>query len=235
MNQPEKEYKPPCNPAIETIGLLKSYMLADQEIPILHGLDITINRGEFVAIMGPSGSGKSTLMNMLGCLDRPTMGEVRINNRNISELSDSEIAKLRGLEIGFVFQNFNLISRMNAFENVLLPTYENSKDNVDPEKRGIELLELVGLGNRMSHKPSEMSGGQCQRVAIARSLINNPSIILADEPTGNLDSKTSLEIMNLFSELHRQGSTVIMITHDPQTAEYASRAIHLKDGYIENN
>ncbi|APH39673.1 ABC transporter ATP-binding protein [Methanohalophilus halophilus] len=235
MHQHEREYKTPYNPAIETIGLLKSYRLADQEIPILHGLDLTINRGEFVAIMGPSGSGKSTLMNMLGCLDRPTMGEVRIDNRNISELSDSEIAKLRGLEIGFVFQNFNLISRMNALENVLLPTYENSKDNVEPEKRGIELLELVGLGNRMDHKPSEMSGGQCQRVAIARSLINSPSIILADEPTGNLDSKTSLEIMKLFSKLHRQGSTVIMITHDPETAEYASRTIHLKDGYIENN
>ncbi|KGK97754.1 ABC transporter ATP-binding protein [Methanococcoides methylutens] len=220
---------------IETIDLKKSYYLTDVEVPILHGININVKKGDFVAIMGPSGSGKSTLMNMLGCLDRPTEGHVMVMGMDINMISDMELAKLRGMEIGFVFQNFSLVSRLSALQNVLLPTYANRRSDIDVNERARQLLDLVGLSDRMDHKPTELSGGQSQRVAIARALINDPAIILADEPTGNLDSKTSIEIMELFSELHRKGSTIIMITHDPETSAYADRTIHVKDGYIENN
>ncbi|MCM1986865.1 ABC transporter ATP-binding protein [Methanococcoides seepicolus] len=220
---------------METIGLKKSYYLSDMEVPILHDINITVKKGEFIAIMGPSGSGKSTLMNLLGCLDRPSEGQVLVMGKDINSISESELAKLRGLEIGFVFQNFNLVSRLTALQNVLLPTHANRRIDVNVNQRAKQLLGLVGLDDRMEHRPTELSGGQSQRVAIARALINEPAIILADEPTGNLDSKTSVEIMELFSELHRNGSTIIMITHDPETSAYADRTIHVKDGYIENN
>ncbi len=216
-------------------GLKKSYFLGDMEVPILHGIDLSIKRGEFVAIMGPSGSGKSTLMNMIGCLDRPTGGKVLLMGKDTGSITDNELAELRGFEIGFVFQNFNLIPRLSAYENIMLPTYSNTKQGMDTSGRARELLKLVGLDDRMGHRPSELSGGQRQRVAIARSLINDPSLILADEPTGNLDSKTSEEIMGLFSDLHKKGRTIVMITHDPEMEPYVDRVVRIKDGYIENN
>lgn len=223
------------NSVIEISDLKKSYFLGEMEVPILHGIDLYIKKGEFVAIMGPSGSGKSTLMNMIGCLDRPTSGKVRLMGKDISSISDNELAELRGFEIGFVFQNFNLISRLSAYENVLFPTYSNSKKGVNNAQRAKDLLKLVSLEDRMSHRPSELSGGQRQRVAIARALINDPSLILADEPTGNLDSKTSAEIMEIFSDLHKKGRTIVMITHDSEMAQYVDRVVHIKDGYIHNN
>lgn len=234
-NQTEQKMKGIPDKVMETIGLKKSYYLSDMEVPILHDINITVKKGEFIAIMGPSGSGKSTLMNLLGCLDRPSEGQVLVMAKDINSISESELAKLRGLEIGFVFQNFNLVSRLTALQNVLLPTHANRRTDVNVNQRAKQLLKLVGLDDRMEHRPTELSGGQSQRVAIARALINEPAIILADEPTGNLDSKTSVEIMELFSELHRNGSTIIMITHDPETSAYADRTIHVKDGYIENN
>ncbi len=234
-NQTEQKMKGIPDMVMETIGLKKSYYLSDMEVPILHDINITVKKGEFIAIMGPSGSGKSTLMNLLGCLDRPSEGQVLVMGKDINSISESELAKLRGLEIGFVFQNFNLVSRLTALQNVLLPTHANRRIDVNVNQRAKHLLELVGLDDRMEHRPTELSGGQSQRVAIARALINEPAIILADEPTGNLDSKTSVEIMELFSELHRNGSTIIMITHNPETSAYADRTIHVKDGYIENN
>ena len=215
--------------------LKKSYLLGEIEVPILHGIDLSVKKGEFVAIMGPSGSGKSTLMNMIGCLDRPTSGSVRLMGKDTATISDNELAELRGFEIGFVFQNFNLIPRLSAYENVLLPTYSNSKKDIDAMQRAKDLLTLVGLDDRLYHKPTELSGGQRQRVAIARSLINAPSLILADEPTGNLDSKTSEDIMGIFSELHGKGSTIVMITHDPEMKKYVDRVVLIKDGRIENN
>lgn len=234
-NQTEQKMKGIPDKVMETIGLKKSYYLSDMEVPILHDINITVKKGEFIAIMGPSGSGKSTLMNLLGCLDRPSEGQVLVMGKDINSISESELAKLRGLEIGFVFQNFNLVSRLTALQNVLLPTHANRRIDVNVNQRAKQLLGLVGLDDRMEHRPTELSGGQSQRVAIARALINEPAIILTDEPTGNLDSKTSVEIMELFSELHRNGSTIIMITHDPETSAYADRTIHVKDGYIENN
>ncbi|WYM91561.1 ABC transporter ATP-binding protein [Methanolobus sp. ZRKC3] len=220
---------------IDIQNIEKSYFLGDMEVPILHGIDLCVGKGEFVAIMGPSGSGKSTLMNLIGCLDRPTRGNVLLMGKDTRSISDNELAELRGFEIGFVFQNFNLISRLSAYENVLLPTYSNSKPDIDTKSRARELLGMVGLEDRMNHKPTELSGGQRQRVAIARSLINGPSLILADEPTGNLDSKTSNEVMDIFSSLHRKGCTIVMITHDPEMEKYADRVVHIRDGYIENN
>jgi ABC-type antimicrobial peptide transport system, ATPase component len=220
---------------IDISNLKKSYFLGDMEVPILHGIDLCIKKGEFVAIMGPSGSGKSTLMNMIGCLDRPTGGKVLLMGKDTNCISDNELAELRGFEIGFVFQNFNLIPRLSAYENVMLPTYSNSKKGVDTAQRGRDLLKLVGLDDRMGHKPTELSGGQRQRVAIARSLVNDPSLILADEPTGNLDSKTGEEVMEIFSDLHKKGRTIVMITHDPEMAQYVDRVVYIKDGYIENN
>ncbi|MCD4799980.1 MAG: ABC transporter ATP-binding protein [Methanococcoides sp.] len=203
-------------------------------VPVLKNVNLVVKKGEFVAIMGPSGSGKSTLMNLIGCLDRPTCGSVSLMGTDVSTISDDELARLRGLEIGFVFQSFNLVPRLTALENVELPTYANSRPGVDNRKRAKELLELVGLEDRINYRPTELSGGQSQRVAVARSLINDPSLILADEPTGNLDSKTGKEIMDLFTELNKKGRTVIMITHDPNLAKvYADRVINLKDGYVE--
>ena len=220
---------------IDVIDVRKSYQIGGMEIPILNGIDLTVRSGEFLAIMGPSGSGKSTLMNMIGCLDRPTGGQVILKGKDINKISDNELAHLRGQEIGFIFQTFNLIPRMTAIQNVELPTFANKKNSTNYHERAIELLKLVGLEDRMDHKTTELSGGQCQRVAIARSLINNPGLILADEPTGNLDSKTTGEIMEIFTDLHKQGWTFVMITHDPEIAEFADRLVLVKDGLIENN
>lgn len=217
---------------IELVDLCKSYQVGDMEVPILKSIDLSVKKGEFVAIMGPSGSGKSTLMNMIGCLDRPTCGKVVVMGKDVNQLSEVELARLRGFEIGFVFQTFNLVPRLSAIQNVELPTYANKKEGIDGRKRAQELIELVGLQNRMNYKPTELSGGQQQRVAIARALINDPSLILADEPTGNLDSKTGNEIMNIFTDLHDKGRTIIMITHDPELTGYADRVVHLRDGVI---
>ncbi|MDG6243306.1 MAG: ABC transporter ATP-binding protein [Methanolobus sp.] len=220
-------------PVIELVSICKSYHVGDMDVPILKSVDLRVMPGEFVAIMGPSGSGKSTLMNMIGCLDRPSCGQVLLMGRDVNTLPDPELAKLRGLEIGFVFQNFNLVPRLTTLQNIELPTYANKKPGVDSRKKAKELVEMVGLKDRMNYKPSEMSGGQQQRVAIARALINDPSLILADEPTGNLDSVTGDDIMRIFSDLHKKGRTIVMITHDPDLAQYADRIVHLKDGIIE--
>jgi putative ABC transport system ATP-binding protein len=222
-------------PVIEVINVKKSYTLGEIEVPILHDINLEVKEGEFLAIMGPSGSGKSTLMNLIGFLDRPTEGRIIIKGSDINTLSDKEVARLRGLEIGFVFQVFNLIPRLTALENVELPTYANSRSGVDARKRAKDLLRMVGLEDRMHHKPGELSGGQSQRVAIARALINDPAILLADEPTGNLDSKTGCEILNMFTRLNKDGRTIVMITHDPEIARYADRIVLVKDGIIQNN
>ncbi|MGP8321499.1 MAG: ABC transporter ATP-binding protein [Methanosarcinaceae archaeon] len=219
---------------IDVINVKKSYYIGKMEVPILHGIDMPVKHGEFLAIMGPSGSGKSTLMNLIGCLDRPTAGEIRISGKDINKLSDSELAHLRGCEIGFVFQTFNLVSRMSVYKNIELPTLANHKPGIDAKKRVKELLEMVGLGDRMHHKSTELSGGQRQRVAIARALVNDPSIILADEPTGNLDTKSGDGIMKIFKDLNREGRTIIMITHDPEIAAHADRIVRVKDGLLIN-
>jgi putative ABC transport system ATP-binding protein len=220
---------------IDIIDVRKSYQRGGMEIPILNGIDLSVKTGEFLAIMGPSGSGKSTLMNMIGCLDRPTSGQIFVKGQDINQISDNELAHLRGGEIGFVFQTFNLIPRLTAYQNVELPTFATKKNSTDVSTKVRDLLELVGLKDRMDHKTTELSGGQCQRVAIARALINDPMLILADEPTGNLDSKTTDEIMKMFLDLHEQGRTIVMITHDPDIAEFADRIVLVKDGVIENN
>jgi len=208
----------------------KVYKMGDVDVPALRGLDIDIKEGEFITILGKSGSGKSTSLNMVGCLDIPTKGKVYLDGQDISKLDENELARIRGKKIGFVFQTFNLIPSLNAIENVMLPMlFQDVPENVR-RKRASELLNLVGLEGRMMHKQSELSGGERQRVAIARALINNPEIILADEPTGNLDSKTGMEIMNIFKNLHRQKKTIVMITHDKYLANYAKRIVHLKDG-----
>jgi putative ABC transport system ATP-binding protein len=222
-------------PVVEVSNVRKSYLLGSLEVPALSGINLKIEKGEFLAIMGPSGSGKSTLMNIIGCLDRPTEGQVFISGTDLQNMSDDELARLRGLEIGFVFQTFNLIPRLTAFENVLLPTFANSRISGDPQKRAKDLLKLMGLQDRMHHKPGELSGGQAQRVSIARALINDPAILLADEPTGNLDSRTGAEILRMFVDLNTEGRTVIIVTHDPEIAKYADRVILVKDGIIQNN
>lgn len=221
-------------PIIELRNLYKSYWSEKLETKILKNVNLKVFVGEFVVIMGPSGSGKSTLMNMIGCLDRPTSGQIILMGKDINTITDAELARLRGLEIGFVFQNFNLVPRLSAVQNILLPTYANIKEGVHPDKRLEDLIKLVGLQDRRKNKPSQLSGGQQQRVAIARALINEPSIILADEPTGNLDSKTGVEIMKMFKSLNDRGRTVIMITHDAELANYASRIVYLKDGMLSN-
>ena len=221
-------------PIVEVSNVRKSYILGDMEVPVLSNINLDIKKGEFLAIVGPSGSGKSTLMNLIGCLDKPTEGQVFINGRNLHGMSDEELARLRGLEIGFVFQTFNLVPRLTAFENVLLPTFANSR-SIDPQKRAKELLSLMGLQDRMHHRPGELSGGQSQRVSIARALINDPSILLADEPTGNLDSKTGSEILRIFMDLNKEGRTVVIVTHDPEIAKYADRVVLVKDGIIQYN
>ncbi|HIH86526.1 MAG TPA: ABC transporter ATP-binding protein [Methanosarcinales archaeon] len=220
---------------IDVIDVKKSYNRGGMEIPILNGIDLSVKTGEFLAIMGPSGSGKSTLMNMIGCLDRPTSGQIFVKGQDINKISDNELAHLRGREIGFVFQTFNLIPRLTAYQNVELPTFVTKKNGTDASTKVRDLLELVGLKDRMDYKTTELSGGQCQRVAIARALINDPMVILADEPTGNLDSKTTGEIMKILSDLHEQGRTIVMITHDPEIAKFADRMVLVKDGVIEHN
>ena len=212
----------------------KSYKLGKIDVPVLNDINLTINEGEFAAIMGPSGSGKSTLMNLIGCLDRPTSGKILVTGMDISKLSDIELARIRGKKIGFVFQTFNLISRLSAQKNVEMPMVYQDIPGKIREKRAKMLLEMLGLGERARHKPPELSGGQRQRVAIARALANEPEILLADEPTGNLDSKTGQEIMQIFDKLHCDGRTILMVTHDAQLARNCDRIIRLKDGMIEN-
>jgi putative ABC transport system ATP-binding protein len=219
---------------VDIVNVSKSYYIGKMEVPVLHGIHLSVQIGEFLAIMGPSGSGKSTLMNLIGCLDRPTSGKIRLLGKEMNKLSQVELAHLRGQEIGFVFQTGGLVSRMSVLKNVELPTLANQKPGIDPGKRAKELIELVGLSDRMHHKPTELSGGQCQRVAIARALVNDPSIILADEPTGNLDTRTGGEIMKIFEDLNRDGRTVIMITHDPEIASHADRIVRVKDGLLVN-
>jgi putative ABC transport system ATP-binding protein len=218
---------------IETQGISKIYRMGDQIVNALQSVSISIDRGEYVAFMGPSGSGKSTLMNIVGCLDTPTSGDYILNNKLVSDMTENELADTRNKEIGFVFQTFNLLPRASALENVALPLVYSGYSKSDRNEMAMKTLESVGLGERAHHKPNELSGGQRQRVAIARALVNNPSIILADEPTGNLDTKTSYDIMNLFQELHDKGNTIIMVTHEDDIAHYAHRIIRLRDGLIE--
>ena len=216
-------------------GLKKFYNLGTQQVKALNGVDLSICGNEYVAIMGPSGSGKSTLMNILGCLDTPSGGKYILNGTDVSQMGDGELAQVRNSEIGFVFQSFNLLPRYTSLENVALPLIYSGVPRHIREKKAREALESVGLGERMEHKPAGLSGGQRQRVAVARALINNPSIILADEPTGNLDTKTSIEIMRLFEEIYKKGNTVILVTHEEDIAQHARRIIRLRDGVIESD
>jgi putative ABC transport system ATP-binding protein len=213
----------------------KSYFMGKQELPVLKGISLDILKNEYVALMGPSGSGKSTLMNILGCLDTPTAGTYILNAQDVSKMEDNALANVRGNEIGFVFQQFNLLPRLTALENVALPlVYAGINKKIRTEK-AMQVLEMVSLTDRSHHKPNELSGGQCQRVAIARALVNDPAIILADEPTGNLDSKTSDEIMQIFGEIQERGNTVILVTHEEDIANHAKRVIRLRDGIIETD
>ena len=220
---------------IETRDLWKTYRMGSEEIHALQGVSIEIEPAEYVAIMGPSGSGKSTLMNLIGCLDTPSRGSYLLNGHQVRELDDDELARIRNEEIGFVFQTFNLLPRATALHNVELPLVYAGVSGADRRARALEALNLVELADRVTHRPNELSGGQRQRVAIARALVNRPSILLADEPTGNLDSKTGLEIMTLFERLHATGNTIVLITHEPEVAEYAHRIIHLRDGRVERD
>lgn len=217
---------------IDIQGITKTYVNGKLSVPVLHGIDLQVNKGEFVSIMGPSGSGKSTFMNILGCLDRPTTGSYRLNGDEVATLSDDELAFVRNKQIGFVFQSFNLLTKLTAVENVALPMIYAGMDKKSRNERAAALLSSVGLGDRMDHLPSELSGGQRQRVAIARALANNPAIIMADEPTGNLDSKSTIDVMNIFRGLYEEGRTIILVTHEPEIATYASRNVVLRDGLI---
>jgi putative ABC transport system ATP-binding protein len=218
---------------IKEIG--RKYVIGSEVIHALKSVSLDINKGEFVALMGPSGSGKSTLMNILGCLDTPSSGTYILNGTNVSHMSDDALAEVRNKEIGFVFQTFNLLPRSTSLDNVALPLIYAGTSKKDRDSRAAKALENVGLGNRMDHKPNELSGGQRQRVAVARALINNPSIILADEPTGNLDTKTSVEIMGLLEEIHSKGNTIILVTHEEDIAQHAHRIVRMRDGLIEND
>ena len=218
---------------IKEIG--RKYVIGSEVIHALKSVSLDINKGEFVALMGPSGSGKSTLMNILGCLDTPSSGTYILNGTNVSQMTDDALAEVRNKEIGFVFQTFNLLPRSTALDNVALPLIYAGSSKKDREARAAKALENVNLGNRMDHKPNELSGGQRQRVAVARALINNPSIILADEPTGNLDTKTSIEIMGLLEEIHSKGNTIILVTHEEDIAQHAHRIVRMRDGIIEND
>src|SRR5687768_1370816 len=220
---------------IETDNLWKTYVMGTEEIHALRGVSIQIERGEYVAIMGPSGSGKSTLMNLIGCLDTPSKGTYTLNGKQVGQMNDDELARIRNEEIGFVFQTFNLLPRATALHNVALPLIYAGVHAKTRVERAKTALDKVELGDRMTHRPNQLSGGQRQRVAIARALVNNPSILLADEPTGNLDSKTGVEIMALFAKLHEAGNTIVLVTHEPDVAAHAHRAIHIRDGQVEKD
>ena len=223
------------HPIIHLEDIHKSYFMGKQAIKVLKGISMDIMKNEYVALMGPSGSGKSTLMNILGCLDSPTAGRYILNNKDVSKMQDDDLAAVRNKEIGFVFQQFNLLPRMSALENVALPLVYAGIGKKQRLEMAMEVVKKVGLEERSHHKPNELSGGQCQRVAIARALVNNPSIILADEPTGNLDTKTSVEIMEMFNKIHDGGNTVVLVTHEEDIANYARRVIRLRDGIIETD
>ncbi len=220
---------------IEIKDLSKIYQMGTERVEALKSVSLDIKKNEFVALMGPSGSGKSTLMNLLGCLDTPTRGDYSLNENDVSKMTDSDLAEVRNKEIGFVFQTFNLLPRLTALDNVALPLVYSGDSKKMRNEKAERALEMVGLGDRLYHKPNELSGGQRQRVAIARALVNNPSIILADEPTGNLDTKTSIEIMSIFEEIHEMGNTVILVTHEPDIAQHAHRIIRLRDGLVESD
>ena len=220
---------------IDTQDLWKTYVMGSEEIHALRGVTIGIERGEYVAIMGPSGSGKSTLMNLIGCLDTPSKGSYLLNGKQVSQMNDNELARIRNEEIGFVFQTFNLLPRASALQNVELPLVYGGVQGKERTQRAKAALDKVELSSRMGHRPNELSGGQRQRVAIARALVNNPSILLADEPTGNLDSKTGTEIMALFARLHQTGNTIVLVTHEADIAAFAHRTIHLRDGKVEKD
>lgn len=220
---------------INISDIKRDFQLGNETINVLKGINLQIDKGEYVALMGPSGSGKSTLMNILGCLDTPTSGSYILNNKDVSQMHDDDLAEIRNKEIGFVFQTFNLLPRTTALDNVALPMIYAGYSKPERNERAKKVLAQVGLDDRMDHQPNQLSGGQRQRVAVARALVNKPSIILADEPTGNLDSKTSLEIMNLFNDIHKNGNTVILVTHEEDIAKYAHRIIRLKDGMIESD
>ena len=222
-------------PLIETSDLWKTYRIGEETIHALQGVSLTIERGEYVAIMGPSGSGKSTLMNLIGCLDTPTRGVYRLNGRNVDQMNDDELARVRNQEVGFVFQTFNLLPRATALHNVELPLVYAGMGRRERERLATSVLELVELEDRMMHRPNELSGGQRQRVAIARALVNSPSLVLADEPTGNLDSRTGEEIIALFEVLHKAGNTVLLVTHEAAVAAHADRVLEIRDGRIESD
>ena len=222
-------------PIIQLVDIRKSYFMGKQELPVLKGVSLDIFKNEYVALMGPSGSGKSTLMNILGCLDTPSAGAYILNGQDVSKMADDNLADVRNVEIGFVFQQFNLLPRLTAAENVALPLVYAGVPRRIRLERAMAVLEKVSLTDRSHHKPNELSGGQCQRVAIARALINNPSLILADEPTGNLDSKTSIEIMDIFTDIQASGNTVVLVTHEEDIANYAHRIVRLRDGVIESD
>ncbi len=220
---------------IDINQLKRDFVLGNEIVYVLKGIDLKISKGEYVALMGPSGSGKSTLMNLLGCLDTPTSGSYILNGKDVSQMTDDDLAEIRNKEIGFVFQTFNLLPRTTALDNVALPMVYAGYSKSERKERATEVLQQVSLSDRMDHQPNQLSGGQRQRVAIARALVNKPSIILADEPTGNLDSKTSVEIMQLFNDIHKNGNTVILVTHEEDIAAYAHRVIRLRDGMIESD
>jgi len=215
--------------------LRKTYIMGTEKVHALQSITVDINKNEYVALMGPSGSGKSTLMNLLGCLDTPTEGKYTLNGTDVSEMEDGDLAEVRNKEIGFVFQTFNLLPRLSSLENVALPLVYSGMSKKKRLEQAQKALESVGLGDRVHHRPNELSGGQRQRVAIARAIVNNPAIILADEPTGNLDTKTSIEIMAIFEEIHKKGNTIILVTHEPDIAEHAHRIIRLRDGLVETD